>query len=191
MNTEKCEYIELLENQKSELGHTLDQTKHKVEEYEHNERLLKSRIDDLISENMSFWNFLEELEHIERLLKSRIYYLTSENTKFQNMIDVEKSQNEKLANDLKDSQIELGEFCAKSDAQSALNTDLQTQLKCLRNEVSDFCDTRDQAFKNKETLKKHMIMKHTPIGKYACGICERTFRKSKTLRMKMKVVMKA
>ena len=27
---EKCEYIELLENQKSELGHTLDQTKHNL-----------------------------------------------------------------------------------------------------------------------------------------------------------------
>ena len=59
LNTEKCEYIELLENQKSELGHTLDQTKHKVEEYEHNEKLLKSRIDVLISENMKFQSMIE------------------------------------------------------------------------------------------------------------------------------------
>ena len=52
------------------------------------ERLLKSRIDDLTSENTNFWNFLEELEHSERLLKSRINDLTSENTNFQSTIDV-------------------------------------------------------------------------------------------------------
>ena len=109
---EKCEYIELLENQKSELGHTLDQTKHKVEEYGHNKKLLKSRIDDL----------------------------TSKNTKFQSMIDIEKSQNEKLANDLKESQAELGESCAKSEALSALNTEnreLQEKLTKQAEEIED------------------------------------------------------
>ena len=53
-NAEKCKQIEVLENQKSELGHILDQTKQKVEKYEHNEKLLRSRIDVLIAENMKY-----------------------------------------------------------------------------------------------------------------------------------------
>ena len=68
---------------------------------------------------------MDEYEHNERLLKSRIDDLTSKNSKFQSMIDVEKSQNEKLANDLKESKAELGESCAKSEALSAFNTELQ------------------------------------------------------------------
>ena len=48
----KLEYIEFLENQLSEFGDILDQTKHKVEECEHNEKLLRSRIDVLMAENM-------------------------------------------------------------------------------------------------------------------------------------------
>ena len=77
-NAEKCRYIEVLENQKSELGPILDQTKQKVEKYEHNEKLLRSRIDVLIAENM----------------------------KSQSMIEGEKSQNENKDGENKDSENE-------------------------------------------------------------------------------------
>jgi len=113
----KLKYIKSLKNQQSEFKDTLDQTKRKIEEY----------------------------EHIERLLKLRINYLTSENTKFRKLIDIEKSQNECLANDLKDNKTEHGESCKKSQARSALNTDLLNQLECIRNELSTTIKGHEQS----------------------------------------------
>ena len=53
------EYIEFLENQQAEFRDILDQTKRKVEEYEHSERLLKSRIGDLTSEYTKFQSVID------------------------------------------------------------------------------------------------------------------------------------
>ena len=56
MLEEKCEYIELLENQKSELGHTLDQTKHNLALVLKGNEKLATDLRILGSTNESLWN---------------------------------------------------------------------------------------------------------------------------------------
>ena len=54
----------------------------------------------------------------------------------------------------------------------------------VRDVVQDCrCGSYDQAFRSKKSLKKHMIKKRSPIGKYVCKICERAVRRSKTSRL--------
>ena len=142
----KLEYIEFLEYQQSEFGDTLVQTKRKVEEYEHSERLLKSRIDDLTSENTNFWNFLEEHEHSERLLKSRIEALSALNTDLQYHLDKTKRKVEEyehserlLKSIIDDLTSENTNFQSMIEVEKSQNEKLANDLKESQTELGEPC----------------------------------------------------
>ena len=66
----------------------------------------------------------------------------------------------------------------KSNDEGSVNKD-----KTIEGDSNQQHEKESEVFNSKKRLKKHMIKKHTTGGKYACEICERTFRKSKILRL--------